>query len=71
MYHELLDVVRNPEALTDDDASTDATKSEISAAHYKANMPAILEESEPEFPSFSQKKKGFQRGDSEFDEVVE
>ena len=36
-------------------------------------MPVVLEESETEYPSFSQKKAkgGLKRGDSEFDEVID
>ena len=55
----------------DDDsgASTDLTQVES----HGANMAVIAEESEPEYPSFNQKKKGDPRRaeDAEFDKVID
>jgi len=63
MYQELLEIVRSGDDEDESGTSTDATRPDS-----YSNMGVIVEESEPEFPSFSAKKKpGLLRGDSEFD----
>ena len=67
MYQELLEIVAETEE--DSGASTDATVAD--SRGYAPNMPVVAEESETEYPSFNQKKPShLQRGDSEFDEVI-
>ena len=69
MYQELLDIVRSgdePEADT-----TSASDVSRAADNYHANMNVIAEESETEYPSFSQKRKPKHGGDDEFDAVID
>ena len=71
MYQELLEIVAENE---EDDSTTDVTQVSDSRG-YAPNMPVVAEESETEYPSFKQQKSGksggaLQRGDSEFDEVI-
>ena len=68
MYAELLDIVRGAEQPEDSDVS--GTSTEATRYEYAANMPVVVEESEAEYPSFSENKKNMRRGDSEFEEVI-
>lgn len=72
MYQELLEIVaENEQNLDDEGSSTDVTAAE--SRGYAANMPVVMEESETEYPSFKQERKRgkMQRGDSEFDDVID